>query len=177
MPARRPATETFLFKDDGSIPNNPVLPMLIYRGGINLAGRADAEARISNVFKDNGWVGIWRNGIYPYVHYHSQIHEALAVARGRAKVRFGGMGGEELDVAPGDVIVLPAGTGHQCLWESPDLSVIGAYPPSGKYDLCRGSKFEREQALQSIPQVPLPETDPVTGGEGPLTELWRAKVA
>lgn len=177
MSARRPVPETYLFKDDGSIPNNPALPLLIYRNGISLSGTPDAEARISDVLKDNGWGGIWRNGIYPYVHYHSQIHEALVIARGRAKVRFGGEKGEELDVAPGDVIVLPAGTGHQCLWESPDLSVIGAYPPSGKYDLCRGSKFEREQALASIPQVPLPETDPVTGGDGPLVQLWRDKTA
>jgi uncharacterized protein YjlB len=177
MSVRRPAPETYLFEDDGSIPNNPALPLLIYRNGISLAGTPDAEARIGEVLKDNGWVGIWRNGIYPYVHYHSQIHEALVIARGRAKVRFGGAGGEELDVAPGDVIVLPAGTGHQCLWESPDLSVIGAYPTSGKYDLCRGSKFEREQALRSIPEVPLPDTDPVTGGAGPLIELWRDKTS
>ena len=37
---------------------------------------------------------MWRNGIYPYVHYHSMIHEALGVARGRAKVRFGGDNGQ-----------------------------------------------------------------------------------
>src|SRR5687768_18188566 len=53
---------------------------------------------------------------YPYVHYHSMIHEALGVARGRARVRFGGARGQDLELAPGDVVVLPAGTGHQCLW-------------------------------------------------------------
>jgi uncharacterized protein YjlB len=69
--------------------------------------------------------------------------------------------------------VLPAGTGHQCLWASPDLLVIGAYPKSGRYDLCRGSKAERERAVQTIPKVPLPDSDPVYGAEGPLMRLWR----
>ena len=30
--------------------------------------------------------------------------------------------------------------------------VIGAYPPSGKYNLCRGSKAEHAKALVSIPE-------------------------
>jgi uncharacterized protein YjlB len=116
---------------------------------------------------------MWRNGIYPYVHYHSMIHEALGVARGRAKVRFGGDNGREIEIAAGDVAILPAGTGHQCLSRSPDLVVIGAYPPSGKYDLCRGSKAEHARALASIPQVPLPAADPLFGPKGPLVALWR----
>ena len=72
----------------------------------------------------------------------------------------------------GDVVVLPAGTGHQCVSHSPDLMVIGAYPTSGRYDLCRGSKAEHDKAVTSIPQVPLPDTDPVFGKQGPLLRLW-----
>lgn len=161
------------FADDGSVPNNPTLPMLLYRGGIDLSGTADPEAVIESALKANGWGhGLWRNGIYPYVHYHSRIHEALAIARGRAKVRFGGNQGEEIDIGVGDVALLPAGTGHQCLWHSPDLLVIGAYPPDGAYDLCRGSKSDHARAVVSIPKVPLPTTDPVYGQDGPLTRLW-----
>jgi uncharacterized protein YjlB len=89
-------------------------------------------------------------------------------------VRFGGSQGEEMEISAGDVAVLPAGTGHQCLWASPDLLVIGAYPKSGRYDLCRGSKAERERALTTIPKVPLPGSDPVYGADGPLMRLWRA---
>ena len=163
----------FLFADDGSVPNNPRLPFLVYRGGIDLAGTPDPEEVIEKTFHKNGWGETWRNGIFPYVHYHSMIHEGLAVARGRAKVRFGGNKGEELDIVPGDVAVLPAGTGHQCLWASPDLLVIGAYPKTGRYDLCRGSKAEREKALRSIAKVPLPNSDPVFGEAGPLMRLWK----
>ena len=71
-------------------------------------------------------------------------------------------------------MVLPAGTGHQCLWASPELVVIGAYPRSGRYNLCRGSKAEHAKALVTIRKVPLPVTDPVFGPQGPLLGLWRA---
>ena len=81
-------------------------------------------------------------------------------------MRFGGNKGGEIDLTPGDVAVLPAGTGHQCLWHSADLMVIGAYPRTGHYDLCRGSKAEHDKAVLSIPQVPLPDSDPVFGKQG-----------
>jgi uncharacterized protein YjlB len=129
---------------------------------------------IEAVFAEHGWGEMWRNGIHPYAHYHSSIHEVLGIARGRAMVRFGGAQGRDIDLGPGDVAVLPAGTGHQCLWKGPDLMVIGAYPPDGRYDLCRGSKAEHAKALTLIPQVPVPKADPVYGARGPLRRLWRA---
>ena len=174
MPSPPPMEpETFSFVDDGSIPNNPKLPFLIYRGAIDLKGNPDPEDVIERIFAANRWGEMWRNGVYPYVHYHSMIHEAMGLARGRAKVRFGGKGGREVDIFAGDVCVLPAGTGHQGLWASPDLMVIGAYPPTGKYDLCRGSKADHARAIATIAEVPLPTTDPVFGAAGPLTQLWR----
>jgi uncharacterized protein YjlB len=163
----------FMFADDGVIPNNPKLPFLHYRAALDLSGTPDPEDVIEKIFKRNGWGDLWRNGIFPYVHYHSMIHEGMGIARGRAKVRFGGDQGQEVDLMPGDVAILPAGTGHQCLWASPDLQVIGTYPKTGKYDLCRGSKAEYAKAVVSIPKVPLPDTDPVYGADGPLLQLWR----
>jgi uncharacterized protein YjlB len=163
-----------MFADDGSIPNNPRLPFLVYRNAIDLSGTPNPEAVIEATFAQNGWGDMWRNGIYPYVHYHSMIHEALGIARGRAKVRFGGAQGRDMDVGAGDVVLLPAGTGHQCLWASPELVVIGAYPRTGRYDLCRGSKAEHAKALASVANVPVPKTDPVYGEDGPLCRLWRA---
>jgi uncharacterized protein YjlB len=171
--SKRTAPITHRFADDGSIPNNAALPFVLYRGGIDLAGSPDPERVIEKTFAGNGWGNMWRNGVYPYAHYHSMIHEVMGIARGRATVRFGGETGREIDITPGDVVVLPAGTGHQLVTQSQELVVIGAYPPSGKYDLCRGSKAEHAKALASIPNVPTPETDPVFGREGPLIALWR----
>ena len=174
MLTKRITPVTQLFADDGRIPNNPKLPLVLYRGGIDLAGSPDPELLIEKTFGDNGWGDMWRNGIFPYVHYHSMIHEVLAIARGRAKVRFGGDNGAEIEVVPGDVVILPAGTGHQCLKHSRDLVVVGAYPPTGKYNLCRGTKAEYAKAAAAIRKVPLPSTDPAFGLEGPLLALWRA---
>jgi len=171
---KRPAAITHMFADDGSIPNNPALPLVLYRGGIDLGGATAPETTIEQIFAANGWGDMWRNGIYPFVHYHSMIHEALGIARGRATVRFGGDKGQEIEVAAGDVAILPAGTGHQRLKQSDDLVVIGAYPPAGTYNLCRGSKAEHARALATIPNVPRPATDPVFGADGPLISLWWA---
>ncbi len=175
MPTTKPTEpQALMFADDGSVPNNARLPFLLYRHAIDLTGTPDPEEVIEKVFREHAWGDMWRNGIFPYVHYHSMIHEGMGVARGRAKVRFGGNQGREIELAQGDVAVLPAGTGHQCLWASPDLMVIGTYPKSGRFDLCRGSKSERDKALETIPQVPLPATDPVFGRDGPLLRLWQS---
>jgi uncharacterized protein YjlB len=163
----------FVFADDGAIPNNR-LPFLVYKGAIDAAGKRDPASAFEKAFERNGWGhGMWRNGIYPFVHYHSQIHEVLGIAAGAARVRFGGDKGAEIDVEAGDVAVLPAGTGHQRLSATPDLLVVGAYPPDGHYNLCRGTRAEHARALDTIPRVPLPENDPLFGAEGPLTRLWR----
>jgi uncharacterized protein YjlB len=164
---------TYLFNDDGKVPNNPALPVLIYKGAVDVA--ADAAEEIETLFARNGWGhGQWRNGIYPFVHYHSMIHEALGIAQGRAKVKLGGHHGEIFDLVAGDVVVLPAGTGHQRLSASDDLLVIGAYPPEGTYNLCRGDNpAHRDKALNTIAKVPVPTTDPVRGQNGPLPLLWR----
>ena len=83
----RPEPLAFHFADDGKVPNNR-LPFLVYRGAIDIARVKDAASAIEKTFDRNGWGhGMWRNGIYPYVHYHSMIHEALGIARGRATVR------------------------------------------------------------------------------------------
>lgn len=166
--------QSFLFQDDGWIPNNPVLPLLVYKAIIDILGVSDPESLIERTFLGNGWSSsMWRNGIYPYTHYHSMIHEVLGIGRGRGRVRFGGTQGEEVDLSGGDVVVLPAGTGHQNVWSTADLSLIGAYTPQGTYNLCRGSRAEHDEALQTIPDVPVPDSDPVLGAGGPQPRIWR----
>src|SRR5476649_1286115 len=104
---------TFVFADDGLVPNNP-MPFLVYKGAVDV-GNAHPEKTIEGLFGANGWGDMWRNGVYDYLHYHATVHEALGIARGHARVRFGGDGGKEFEIAAGDVAILPAGTGHQCL--------------------------------------------------------------
>ena len=162
---------TFSFKDDGLVPNNP-LPFLVYKGAIDV-DNDHPEKTIEGLFGANGWGDMWRNGIFDYLHYHATVHEALGVARGHARVRFGGDRGQEIDVMAGDVAILPAGTGHQCLSASPDFSVVGAYPPGAKMQVTRPTPENHRKALKTIPQVKLPKSDPVMGPDGPLLRLWK----
>jgi uncharacterized protein YjlB len=162
----------FRFAGDGLVPNHPRWPLLVYPGAVTLPEGADPAAVFEDLFRSNGWGDSWRDGIFSYVHYHSRIHEVLGIARGTAEVRFGGDRGKVLDVKAGDVAILPAGTGHQRLSSSADLLVVGAYPPSGTYDLCR-SAGQHAAALRTVPQVARPDTDPVYGRDGPLLKAWR----
>jgi uncharacterized protein YjlB len=160
-----------VFEDDGLVPNNP-MPFLVYKGAVTL-DTAYPERTIEGLFGTHGWGDMWRNGVYDYLHYHSTVHEALGVARGHARVRFGGDHGREFQIATGDVAILPAGTGHQCISASPDFSVVGAYPPGAKMQITRPTPENHAMALKTIPHVKLPETDPVMGLDGPLVRLWR----
>ena len=170
---RKPRTLTF--RDDGHVPNNPQFPLVCYRGAVDLERSMDPAAVFEKLFESNGWVDSWRDGIYDYVHYHSRTHEVLGIARGKARVRFGGNHGEILELQAGDVAILPAGTGHQRISASKDLLVVGAYPESGTYDECTPSAEDHERALKSIPKVTAPPKDPVYGAEGPLRDVWRGK--
>jgi uncharacterized protein YjlB len=164
--------QTFVFDDDGLVPNNR-LPVLRYRLAIDLTGD-EPERILENLFSANGWGDHWRNGIYDYLHYHATVHEALGIARGHAHVRLGGDQGRELEFAAGDVAILPAGTGHQCLFASDDFSVVGAYPPGAKMQITRPTPENYRKALKTIPAVPIPESDPVQGKTGALLRLWKA---
>jgi uncharacterized protein YjlB len=162
---------TFVFEDDGLVPNNR-LPFLIYQRAIDV-DNGHPEKTIEGLFGANGWGEMWRNGVYDYLHYHSTVHEVLGVARGQAHVRFGGDRGKEIDLSAGDVAILPAGTGHQCLSASEDFCVVGAYPPGPAMQITRPTPENHAKALKTIPEVKLPKTDPVMGHEGPLVRLWK----
>ena len=160
------------FADDGLVPNNP-MPFLVYSGAVAL-DHGHPEKTIEGLFGANGWGAMWRNGVYDFLHYHATVHEVLGIARGNARVRFGGDKGKVLEISAGDVAILPAGTGHQCLSASSDFSVVGAYPPGPPMDLQRPTPEAHVNALKTIPMVALPATDPVMGANGPLVRLWRA---
>jgi uncharacterized protein YjlB len=158
--------ELFL-DEDLQVPNNSVLPVLLYRGV--LSPGTEGMARIFETrFAENGWRGIWRNGIFSYHHFHPDAHEALGIASGSVSVQLGGDSGERVSLSAGDLVVLPAGTGHKNQCASDDLLVIGAYPAGQENYSTSRTKMERA-AMADVPQ---PETDPFYGKDGPLPQLW-----
>jgi uncharacterized protein YjlB len=162
--------EPHLFADDGDIPNNPHLSLLVYAGAMKPA--ADLAAAFEQLFRSHGWGSTWRNGIFPFHHYHSTAHEVLGIAAGEAEVRFGGEAGEIMRVRAGDAVLIPAGVGHKRLSASLDLLVIGAYPAGQRADLMREGAEDKASIRERIAQVPRPATDPVAGAVGPMTHLW-----
>ena len=156
-----------ILSDDGTFPNNERLPVLVYRDVLQGADE------IEKTFHRHGWRGSWRNGIYSYHHYHSTAHEVLGVATGSARVQLGGPQGEQFDLEAGDVVVIPAGVAHKNLASSDDFLVVGAYPQGQDYDMNYGKSGERPKTDENIARTPLPETDPVYGSDGPLTEHWK----
>lgn len=157
------------FNPSGGIPNNDRLPVLIYRGAI-IEGVNDPAA-FETLFEENGWPPIWRNGVYSFHHYHATAHEVLGFAGGRARLMLGGPAGEEFEVQAGDVVLLPAGTGHKRLNASRDFLVVGACPPNQTPDIQR--EAATAELLVKIKSVAVPETDPVLGIHATIySRLW-----
>jgi uncharacterized protein YjlB len=163
--------EVLLLGPNGWMPNNPRLPVLLYRAAVPRAG-SDPAAAFEELFAANGWPPAWRDGVYGFHHYHSTTHEVLGFVAGRARLVLGGPGGQEVDVAPGDVALLPAGTGHFRQNASPDFLVVGAYPPGSNPHLCRSAATA--EMLARIAGLPVPAADPVAGVGGPMARLWSA---
>ena len=159
------APATYRFEDDGGIPNSS-LPVLVYH---DVAAARDAVSA-EELFRRNGWLGAWRDGIFTFHHFHSTAHEVLGIVSGSARVMLGGPGGRGFDVARGDVLVLPAGTGHCNQGSSGDLLVVGAYPDAMRWDIRRGDPAEHDEVSANVRAVPLPGADPVGG---PLLEFWK----
>ena len=161
---------THLLAPDGAIPNHPRWPLLVYPGAVAYPMPEEFE----KIFALNRWPPAWRNGVHSFHHYHSNGHEVLGIYSGEVTVQFGGDAGVVVTARPGDVIVLPAGTGHRKLSSSGALGVVGAYPLGADPDLCRPPIAAEQDVAAAVARVPRPQADPVYGPGGPLLEHWAA---
>jgi len=166
-----PTVIAHLLPAHGAISNHPRWPLLVYPGAVALSG-SDPAAVFERLFDRNRWPAAWRNGVFPFHHYHSTAHEALGVYSGEVTVQFGGDDGVVVTARPGDVVVLPAGTGHKKLASHGALGIVGAYPEGQHPDTCTPLVTNARRSAEAVARVPLPTCDPVFGANGPLFEHW-----
>ena len=162
--------ETWQAPSGERIPNHPSFPVLLYRGVEAAAAGAHA---CRTQFSEHGWVGSWVDGVFDFHHFHSTSHEVLGVIRGRATLDLGGPQGRAFAVSAGDVVVLPAGTGHRLAESDQGFAVVGAYPEGQEdYNLLSGEDPEEVAAARErIAALGPPPEDPV-GGEGVASWCW-----
>ena len=156
-------SKAYFFAEDGIVPNHPRWPLVVHRSAVNSRAVLIQRPSSTPYSRSNGWTRSWRDSIYDFLHYHSQTHEALGVARGNATVEFGGIKGKRLQVRAGDIVILPAGTGHRLIHFSRTFLVVGAYPPDGTYDECTDTR-ELLEAKNASPKSKSPGAIPSMAG-------------
>ncbi len=149
--------------DDGIIPNSKY-PVVFYHHDFDKEQSEKKKADwLEACFAKNQWLNAFRWRVYDYHHYHTNTHEVLGVYAGEALLQLGGENGKKISVIPGDVIILPAGTGHISLQHSPDFAVVGAYPNGTEPDLISLSDPRPDRVREKVDAVPVPEQDPLYG--------------
>ncbi|MFP4471588.1 MAG: cupin domain-containing protein [Bacteroidales bacterium] len=157
---------------NGKFPNNPQLPLVIYKSVLQL-GNDEPASFVEDLLNQNNWKNSWRNGVHHFHHFHSNTHEVLAVYSGTSQVMFGGPDGKIEDLEKGDVVILPAGMSHKRIEADGDFACVGAYPSGKSFDMHKGEDGNIDKLNENIRQVPLPESDPVFGAGGLLFDYWK----
>lgn len=130
------------------IPNSPQ-PLLHYKGILAEVDRRPET--LHKLFDENAWKTQWifRYGPTQESHYHSQVHECMAVLSGTATIRFGVAdlsddldestwggakeeGAVELLAKAGDVFIIPAGVAHKTYDTSPGAPFALLTPGKGR---------------------------------------------
>jgi uncharacterized protein YjlB len=160
-----------LINKNGLFPNNSLLPLLIYKKALILPN--ESPEVVEEVFTKNNWKNSWRNGIYPYHHYHSNTHEVIGVYAGSCDVEFGGPNGTLVTIEVGDMILIPAGVSHKNSGSTNDFKCVGSYPSEKEYDMHYGKEGDHPKVDNNIKNVSLPKCDPIYGSKGPLFDYWK----
>ncbi|MEY8292989.1 cupin domain-containing protein [Carnobacteriaceae bacterium 52-44] len=165
--------EPIYLSENEPYPNN-TLPVLYFENVLASALGDDYTGDdVLQLFTNNGYTGGWKGGIKDRHHFHSTAHEALACTEGELRVQFGGQNGEILTIRKGDVMLLPAGTAHKKLDATEKHEIIGAYPLNDSdYDFQYGDASDYEAIKESIQNVNIPDTDPVTGAPSNIQQYW-----
>ena len=80
----------------------------------------------------------------PSLTITAEAHEVLGVYSGTGQIRLDGSNGIITEVQSGDVIVIPAGVGHENLRASADFVVVSAYPSGQTPDVKKGELKARK---------------------------------
>lgn len=147
------APQKYFFPPTALIPNSPY-PLLYYPGFLLKEVQVSpnfAATTCYHLFNRNGWTAQWifRYGPSQPSHYHSSVHECMAVLTGSARIRFGvadtttdleknthGTGSEEggieIVAKAGDVFVIPAGVAHKTFETKPEADFQLLTPGQGR---------------------------------------------
>ncbi|CAK7563979.1 MAG: hypothetical protein SEPTF4163_001862 [Sporothrix epigloea] len=168
--------ETYYLKRNQHAPNN-AFPVLVYRQCLPLPV---SEEKTTAFLEAHAWEkkGTW--GHIGVRHFHPNVHECYGVIAGESTMLVGcgsddpDDSGQEIELSVGDVIVLPAGTGHCNLQSTKNYLYVGVYPSGGPmYKAELGKEGADVAALRrEVDSVAMPLEDPVSGKDGALLKLW-----
>lgn len=156
--------EQLWFPATADLPNSP-LPLLLWRGAFASCALDTASGAVERVLAARGWRAPWRGVVYAYPHYHPNGHELLVCTRGGATVRFGGAA-QVVDVGAGDVVLIPAGVGHEGVAEREGFECVGAYPDAQEaVEVWAASEARCAEGAARALRVAIPPSSPVEDSE------------